>query len=157
MSMVYVLQSLDPSHWHTPQRKAKPMSAPPSIMTSMPEVMWHIQSVIKETTVPSWIRSVPKNFGESKVGTLKADEWCMLATIYLPLALVSLWGEDSAHQLHEVKGCLQAILDNTMALVSVIHTPVLVPWLIHASKHTIVAYWLGYWHYQLLYQLVGLM
>ena len=63
---------------------------------------------------------MPKNFGESKVGTLKADEWCMLATIYLPLGLVSLWGEGSAHQLHEVKGRLQAILDNTMALVSVI-------------------------------------
>ncbi|KIM55558.1 hypothetical protein SCLCIDRAFT_81784, partial [Scleroderma citrinum Foug A] len=55
------------------------------------EVMRHIQSVIKEATIPSWVRSVPKDFGEAKAGTLKADEWCMLATIYLPLALVSLW------------------------------------------------------------------
>ena len=63
---------------------------------------------------------MPRNFGEAKVGTLKADEWHTLATIYLPLALVSLWGEGSAHQSHEVKVHLQAVLDNTMALVSAI-------------------------------------
>ena len=82
--------------------------------------MRHIQSVIRETTIPSWIRSVPKNFGEAKAGTLKADEWRTLATIYLPLALVSVWGEGSAHQSHEVKVRLRAVLDNTMALVSAI-------------------------------------
>ncbi|KIK18120.1 hypothetical protein PISMIDRAFT_110046 [Pisolithus microcarpus 441] len=58
--------------------------------------MQHIQNIIKETTIPSWLRSVPKNFGEVKAGTLKADEWHTLATIYLQLALVSLWGEVSA-------------------------------------------------------------
>ena len=96
------------------------MSAPPLTMTSTPEVMQHVQSIIKETTIPSWVRSVPRNFGETKAGTLKADEWRTLATIYLPLALVSLWGEGSAHQLHEVKAHLRAVLDNTMALVSAI-------------------------------------
>jgi len=89
-------------------------------MTSTPEVMRHVQSVIKETTIPSWVRSVPRNFGEAKAGTLKADEWRTLATIYLPLALVSLWGEGSAHRSHEVKAHLWAVLDNTMALVSAI-------------------------------------
>ena len=82
--------------------------------------MQHIQSVIRETIIPSWIRSVPKSFGEARAGTLKADEWCTLATIYLPLALVSVWGEGSAHQSHEVKVRLRAVLDNTMALVSAI-------------------------------------
>ena len=104
----------------TLQRKAKPMSACPVTMKSTPEVMRHIQSVIKEATIPSWVRSVPKNFGEAKAGTLKADEWRTLATIYLPLALVSLWGEGSTHQSPEVKLHLRDVLDNTMALVSAI-------------------------------------
>lgn len=36
---------------------------------------------------------VPKNFGEKGAGSVKADEWHLLATIYLPIALVLLWGE----------------------------------------------------------------
>ncbi|KIK12696.1 hypothetical protein PISMIDRAFT_45180, partial [Pisolithus microcarpus 441] len=72
-----------------------------------PEVMQRIQNVIKETTIPSWLRSVPKNFGEAKAGTLKADEWRTLATIYLPLALVSLWGEGSTYRSHEAS-CIMA-------------------------------------------------
>ncbi|KIM53423.1 hypothetical protein SCLCIDRAFT_139059, partial [Scleroderma citrinum Foug A] len=82
--------------------------------------MRHIQSVIKEATIPSWVRSVPKNFSKAKAGTLKADEWHTLATIYLPLALVSLWGEGSTHQSPEVKLHLWDILDNTMALVCIL-------------------------------------
>jgi hypothetical protein len=42
-------------------------------------------------TVPSWINSVPRNFGQKAAGSLKADEWRTMATIYLPLALTSLW------------------------------------------------------------------
>ena len=81
--------------------------------------MRHIQRVIKETTIPSWLRSVPKNFGEVRAGTLKADKWRTLSTIYLPLALVSLWGEGSTYRSHELVH-LWNILDNTMALVSAI-------------------------------------
>ncbi|KAJ6491081.1 hypothetical protein C8R45DRAFT_826136, partial [Mycena sanguinolenta] len=52
-----------------------------------------IQRVIAETATPSWINSVPKNYSESNAGTIKADEWRTLATIYLPIALIILWGD----------------------------------------------------------------
>ncbi|KAF7340362.1 hypothetical protein MVEN_01955500 [Mycena venus] len=47
-----------------------------------------IQEVIAKTVTPSWINSVPKNYGESNAGTIKAVEWRLLATIYIPIALV---------------------------------------------------------------------
>lgn len=44
---------------------------------------------------------VPKNFGEKGAGSIKADEWRLLGTIYLPIALVLLWaeqvGKDATH------------------------------------------------------------
>ncbi|OAX32016.1 hypothetical protein K503DRAFT_672842, partial [Rhizopogon vinicolor AM-OR11-026] len=51
------------------------------------EVMQRIADVIRTTDRPSSLRSVPYNFGEAKAGTLKADEWRTLTTVYLPIAL----------------------------------------------------------------------
>lgn len=45
----------------------------------------------------------------------------MLTTVYLPIALVSLWGEGSTHRNSEITASHCAILDHTMALVSAIH------------------------------------
>ncbi|KAF7334170.1 hypothetical protein MVEN_02323200 [Mycena venus] len=58
----------------------------PKIVTL--EGLRFIQEVIAKTVTPSWINSVPKNYGESNAGTIKADEWRLLATIYIPIALV---------------------------------------------------------------------
>ncbi|KAG2057290.1 hypothetical protein BDR06DRAFT_878371, partial [Suillus hirtellus] len=52
------------------------------------EVMQHIADIIWTADMPSSLRSVPYNFGETKAGTVKADEWCMLMTVYLPIALL---------------------------------------------------------------------
>ncbi|KAJ3818491.1 hypothetical protein F5880DRAFT_1491291 [Lentinula raphanica] len=65
-----------------------------SIPTGTPKTLTHIQSVIREALTPSWVNSVPKNFGEAKAGSLKADEWRTLSTLYLPIALVILWGDN---------------------------------------------------------------
>ena len=65
-------------------------------------------------------QSVPTDFGDARAGTIKADEWRTLATVYIPLALVSLWGEGSHHQSAEEEAKLRTILDNTMYLVSAI-------------------------------------
>jgi hypothetical protein len=79
-----------------------------------------IQRVIATTATPSWIHSVPKNYGESNAGTIKADEWRILATVYLPIALIILWGDwvpqagESAEGSEEFR--LRAMLDHTMAL-----------------------------------------
>lgn len=58
---------------------------------------------------------MPSKYGESSAGSIKADEWRILSTIYIPIALVTLWGEkdglpppDGSHFL--------TLLDHTMAL-----------------------------------------
>jgi len=54
-----------------------------------------VQNVIANTTTPAWVNHVPKNYGEKGAGSMKADEWRLLATIYLPIALILLWGKQS--------------------------------------------------------------
>lgn len=53
-----------------------------------------IQKVIATTVTPAWLDSVPKNYGEKGAGSIKAGEWRVLATVYLPIALVLLWGDN---------------------------------------------------------------
>jgi hypothetical protein len=79
-----------------------------------------VRDAIINTETPSWINSVPKNFGEASHGVLKADEWRTLSTIYLPLALVTLWGEGTEHKSSADASNFRRILDHTMALVSAI-------------------------------------
>jgi hypothetical protein len=80
--------------------------------------MQRIRDVIRDTATPSWLRSVPSNFGDAAAGTLKADEWRTMFTVYLPIALVSLWGEGTSHSSIQVSQKLRETLDHTMALVS---------------------------------------
>lgn len=82
--------------------------------------MRRIHDVVKDTVVPSWINSVPYNYGEAAAGTLKADEWRNMTTIFFPLALISMWGEDSIHQTALDATKLREILIHTMLLVSAI-------------------------------------
>ncbi|KIK16135.1 hypothetical protein PISMIDRAFT_113896, partial [Pisolithus microcarpus 441] len=70
---------------------------------------------IRNTMTPSWLGSVPHNFGDTSVGMIKADEWRSLATVYLPIALISLWGQD------DCASELRAVLDHTMHLVSAVY------------------------------------
>ncbi|KAG2059231.1 hypothetical protein BDR06DRAFT_980138 [Suillus hirtellus] len=103
-------------------RQTKPFTTKLSklhITTS--EVMQHIVDVIRTTDTSSSLRSVPYNFGEAKTGTLKADEWHTLTTVYLPIVLVSLWGKGSQHHTSEVAANHRTILDHTMSLVSAVH------------------------------------
>ena len=85
-----------------------------------PEVMQTVRDVISQTTVPSWVSSVPQNFGDPTAGTLKADEWCTLITIYLPIALIFAWGELASHPSSYVSTRLHEVLENTMLLISTI-------------------------------------
>ena len=91
------------------------------VCVSTPEVLNRICVVISDSDTPSWLRLVPTDFSDARAGTVKADEWCTLATVYIPLALVSLWGEGLHHQSAEEEAKLRTILDNTMYLVSAIH------------------------------------
>jgi hypothetical protein len=81
----------------------------------MMDMLQHIQHVIKTTTRPPWIHSVPSKYGESSAGTIKANEWHILSTIYLPIVLVTLWGDKD--RLPPLEGShFLMLLDHTMAL-----------------------------------------
>lgn len=49
-----------------------------------------IQRDREQMLTPSWLSSIPP-YGEKGEGKLKADEWRVLATIYLPVTLIRLW------------------------------------------------------------------
>jgi len=85
-----------------------------------PAVMERIREVIRDMDTPSWLRSVPRNFGLAAAGSIKADEWRALATVYLPVALVSIWGEGTNHGSKENEASLRQVLDHTMDLVCAI-------------------------------------
>nr|GAT44655.1 predicted protein [Mycena chlorophos] len=76
-----------------------------------------IQRVIEQTATPSWVNSVPHNYGESNAGSIKADEWRTLATLYLPIALVLLWGDQS---MDAQSARLFGVLDHAMCLFNAV-------------------------------------
>ena len=84
----------------------------PKLVT--PEVLDRVKLVIAATDVPSWVSSVPHNYGDAAAGTLKADEWRTLGTIYIPIALTSLWGVDDPI----ANASAQQVLAHKMLLVS---------------------------------------
>ncbi|KIK20354.1 hypothetical protein PISMIDRAFT_51162, partial [Pisolithus microcarpus 441] len=81
-----------------------------------------VRSVVRDTVTPSWLGSVPINFGDSAAGTIKADEWRTLVTVHLPLALISLWGTTQANPRNNDGPDLRVVLDHTMDLVSTLKT-----------------------------------
>jgi len=69
---------------------------------------------------PSWISSVPKNFSYAGAGSLKADEWPIMATVYLPIALVILWGHGACYKRKDMNVLATRSLENTMTLFSAV-------------------------------------
>ena len=103
------------------QRMTKPLvpANPQSLKIGMPAVIKCIREVIKNTSTPSWLHSVPYNFGASQAGTLSADEWRSMANVYLPLAFVKLWGDAPATHSQDTDD-FQYVLDHSMALFSAV-------------------------------------
>lgn len=98
---------------------------PTSASTSDPkictvETIRHIQYVIKNTCTPSWINSVPSNYGEASAGSIKADEWRILSTVYLPIALVTLWGYENGSRPAKDYYFVE-VLDHTMMLFQAVN------------------------------------
>jgi hypothetical protein len=58
-------------------------------MKEIPLDIWNI-------VTPSWMTSVPANSESSSNEKLKADQWHVLGTTYLPISLVHLWGKVEA-------------------------------------------------------------
>ena len=70
------------------------------------EAIWEDMSF---TQLPSWVGSVPCNWGMTKRGKLSADNWRVIITIHLTITLIWLWGRDNRHK--------KELLDNFMDLV----------------------------------------
>ncbi|KIK52582.1 hypothetical protein GYMLUDRAFT_179976, partial [Collybiopsis luxurians FD-317 M1] len=79
------------------------------------EVLSRVHRCIREVLVPSWVAKPPFDTGLKSGGTLKANDWRLLITLYLPLALLSLWKEESPIRADNFAN-MQSILDNSMHL-----------------------------------------
>ncbi|KAJ7110437.1 hypothetical protein C8R44DRAFT_633882 [Mycena epipterygia] len=66
----------------------------------------------KDTDTPAWVHHVPKNYGEPAAGSIKADQMRLVMTIYLPIALVIMWAEQTGPDA----GHFRALLNHAMAL-----------------------------------------
>ncbi|KDR79752.1 hypothetical protein GALMADRAFT_62004 [Galerina marginata CBS 339.88] len=53
--------------------------------------MAQIRADIKSMVTPSWLTSVPSQLGSASHGKLKADQWRVLGSVYLPISLIRLW------------------------------------------------------------------
>ncbi|KIK32678.1 hypothetical protein CY34DRAFT_100947, partial [Suillus luteus UH-Slu-Lm8-n1] len=102
-----------------------------------------VRDVIQQITVPSWFTSVPGDFGSASAGTMKADEWRSLITVYIPIALLSLWGAGTSHPSDEVSTRLRDVLDHTMELVCAVYLAcarTTTAWRAHAYRTHIANY-----------------
>lgn len=68
---------------------------------------------------PSWLTSVPVNLGSASHGKLKADQWRVLGTTYLPVTLIRLWGTKEGAQDVRASRCRQILLI-TIAMLSAV-------------------------------------
>jgi len=98
------------------QRMQMPLASNAPSFSCPPDLLPHIQHVIQATITPSWVNSVPNQFGESSAGTIKADEWRILSTLYLPIALITFWNDNESSSLQERDLSFLSVLDHSMAL-----------------------------------------
>jgi hypothetical protein len=68
-----------------------------------------IHACLSETIIPSWIERPPMNLKSH--GKLKADQWFLLFSIFLPVVLLEIWSHSSSRR-HEL------LLDNFYNLVT---------------------------------------
>ncbi|KAJ3885411.1 hypothetical protein GG344DRAFT_82742 [Lentinula edodes] len=84
-------------------------------------VLQKIQQAVREIITPSWVNRPPEEIGLKRAGTLKADNWRTLFSIHLPLALISIWDEDSplrADNASEMASVLQTSMHLTCASIA---------------------------------------
>ncbi|KAF9035825.1 hypothetical protein BJ165DRAFT_1409207 [Panaeolus papilionaceus] len=72
---------------------------PRSIQTFTVSQLSAIRLCITDAVIPSWTARPPTNLGEASHGKLKADEWLVLCTVFLPLILPELWYTQPFHSL----------------------------------------------------------
>ncbi|KDR74581.1 hypothetical protein GALMADRAFT_41458, partial [Galerina marginata CBS 339.88] len=83
------------------------------------EELRQIWSDLSEISTPTWVTSVPSNFGSSSHGKLKADQWRTLGITHLPLSLLKLWGLRGSDNSSRSQKCRE-ILEITINLISAV-------------------------------------
>ncbi|TFK50612.1 hypothetical protein OE88DRAFT_1736117 [Heliocybe sulcata] len=66
-----------------------PSKIPPCLFNTAD--LGEIREAIRDTILPSWVDRPPTNLGDKSHGKLKADNWFILFSVMLPMALVELW------------------------------------------------------------------
>ncbi|KIJ48287.1 hypothetical protein M422DRAFT_248093 [Sphaerobolus stellatus SS14] len=105
------------AHRETPSYEQEAQSLPREI-TEIPTIplftvhtLLEIRKDIARTVIPTWMNSVPQNFGSKRHGKLKADEWRTMITVYLPITLGRLWGSKGTYEQ------FKPYYNNTMMMV----------------------------------------
>ncbi|KIJ32207.1 hypothetical protein M422DRAFT_266006, partial [Sphaerobolus stellatus SS14] len=105
------------THREMPSYEQEAQSLPTEI-TEIPTIplftvhtLLEIRKDIAQTVIPTWMNSVPQNFGSKRHGKLKADEWRTMITVYLPITLGRLWGSKGTYEQFE------PYYNNTMMMV----------------------------------------
>jgi len=80
--------------------------------------MRDIHTDIQCMITPSWMTPVPADLGSPRHGKLKADQWRVLGTTYLPVSLIRLWVQ--VKQGDERSQRCADLLDTTLSLLSAI-------------------------------------
>lgn len=83
-----------------------------------PHEIDEIRSDIKAMVAPSWLTSVPQNLGSASHGKLKADQWRVLGSTYIPISLVRLWSNVKEGDKRSVE--CHKIMVATMSLLSAV-------------------------------------
>ena len=64
------------------------------------------------TQLPTWITSIPQDWGTALRGKLSADKWRVICIIHLTITLIRLWGNESGRK--------KELLENFMDLISAV-------------------------------------
>ncbi|KAG8720110.1 hypothetical protein FRC09_010104 [Ceratobasidium sp. 395] len=65
------------------------------------EVLSEVKDDMDETTIPSWMKTPPKNFASVSHGKIGAEEYKSLALVSFTFTLIRLWGQASVGALRE--------------------------------------------------------
>ncbi|KAJ2911519.1 hypothetical protein MD484_g8896, partial [Candolleomyces efflorescens] len=94
-------------------------SACPKVFS--PIEMAAIHKCLSKMVVPSWVARPPTNLGEASHGKLKADEWLILFTVFLPAVIPEIWlandgskrKSDLLENFHDLLTCTNIICAHT--------------------------------------------
>ncbi|KAJ3817514.1 hypothetical protein F5880DRAFT_1492798, partial [Lentinula raphanica] len=98
-------------HWRL-QKPTEPLLWP---AVNSGEVLSQVHQCFREVLVPSYFKKPPFDACLKSGGTLKAHDWRVIITLYLPLAMLSLWSDKSPIRADNSVD-MQSVLETSMNL-----------------------------------------